>query len=106
MSCREQGHAVTIGGAGETSVQDSCSFDLLGVSHTTGQSFGVSAGQAVVQVVFDSLFSDGEAQSDGLVSVASSESFLSIVISDGCAFVLDRSCGEAGQLNFLFKATL
>ena len=107
MSSREQGDAVAVSYAsGETSVQDSCTFDLLGVSHATGQSLGVAARQAVIQVVFHGFFSDGEAQSDGFVGVSSCEGFLSVVISDGSAFVLDRGCGEARQLNLFFKATL
>ena len=103
----EQRHTVTTQvRATETVVQDGSSFNLLGVGHGACQRLGVTSRQAVVQVVFNSFFSDGEAQGDGLVAVTGSERFLRIVISNGRTFVLDRSSAESGQLGFFFKATL
>ena len=109
MSCREQNLTVAIGRVARTSeasVQNRSSFNLLGVSHTTGQSLGVTAGQAVVQVIFHGFLCDGEAHRNGFVGVTCSPCFLRIVISDGGAFVLDRCSGKARQLGFFFKATL
>ena len=107
MSSRAEGNTVTIGNTGSKSVvQNERSFDLFGVSHTTGQSLGVAAGEAVVQVIFHGFLSDGEAHRNGFVVVTCSPSFLRIVISNGSALVLHRSGGEARQLGFLFKATL
>ena len=48
----------------------------------------------------------GKTHRDGFVGITSSPCFLRIVISNGRAFVLHRSGGEARQLGFFFKATL
>ena len=87
-------------------IQHSSSFNLLGVRHSTSQAFGVTSRQAVIQVVFDCLFRQGEAQSNGFVVVAGGPSFLSIVISDGRAFVFDRCSREARELGLFFERTL
>ena len=103
----EQLHAVATGVAGGEAVVQNCGgLHLLGVSHGTGQSLGVTSRQAVVQVIFDRFFSDRETQGDGFVGVTGGERFLRVVVSDGRAFVLDRCSGKASQLGFFFKATL
>ena len=104
VSRREQGNTITVSNSGvEAVVNDSSSLDLLRVRHTASQSLSVTSRQAVVQVVFHRFFSDGETQGNGFVVVASGPSFLTIVISNGRAFVLHRSGREARQLGFLFK---
>ena len=107
VSSAEQCDAITVGNSSaETVVQDRSALDLLGVRHATGQSLGVAAGQAVIQVVFDCFFSDGEAHGDGFVVVTGGPCFLRVVISDGLAFVLDRGGREARQLRFFLEGTL
>ena len=105
----EQNLTVTVGRvarAGEALVQDSCSLDLLGISHTTGQCFGVASRQTVVQVVFHGLFGQGEAHSNGLVRIARRPSFLSVVVNHGRTLVFHGGGAKAGQLGFFFKGTL
>ena len=92
--------------AAKSVVQDGSTLDLLGVRHCTGQSLGVTGRQRVIQVVFNSLFSDGEAKSDSLVVVPSRKRFLCIVISNGRTLVLDWCSGESRQLGLFFKRTL
>ena len=103
----EQGDAITARESGvEAVVQNSSSLGLLGVSHSTGQSLGVTRGQRVIEVVLNCLFSQREAKSNGLVCIASREDFLCVIVGNCAAFVLHRSGGEARQFGFLFKRTL
>ena len=107
VGCAEQSNAVAANIVGrETVVDNRRSFNLLGVRHSASQGLGVTSRQGVVQVIFHSLFRDGEAQGNGLVVVPSGERFLRIVISNGRALVLHWCSTEAGQLGFFFKATL
>ena len=107
MCRREQAHAVAVGDAGvEALVQDCSSLDLLGVSHCTGQSLGVTGRQRVVQVVFHRLFGDGEAHSNRLMVITGGPDFLRVVVGDRSAFGLDRGGAEARKLQFFFERTL
>ena len=107
VSSAEQSHAVTTCVVRrEAVVQNRCRFYLLGVRHRTGERLGVTSRQGVIEVVLDGLFGQAETQSDSLVVVACSPSFLAVVVANCRTFVLDRCCREAGQLGLFFERTL
>ena len=90
----------------ERIVQYRSGLHLLGVGHRTSQCFGVARSQAVIEVILNGLFGQGERQSDGFVGVTSSERFLCGVIVDASTFVLGRGFAEAGQHDLFFEGTI
>jgi len=106
ISCKQNFAVATGITGGEAVVQHCGCFDLLGVSHSTGQTLGITSRQAVIQVIFNRLFGDRETKGNGFVLVTSGPRFLRIIVRNCVAFVLDRRSRETGQLGFFFKRTL
>ena len=104
MTCTEQGHTVATNVAGrEAIVQDSSRLDLLRVRHSTSKSLRIALAERVVQVVFNRFFRDGEAESNGFVTVTSCPSFLRVIVRNGGTLGLNRGSGESAQLRLFFK---